>query len=68
LLVIGPIGSRKAYTTFFSEKGRIAVSCGCYCGSIDQFEKKVICVHEEGIYKIQYELAIKMARNTLKVK
>ena len=42
LLEIGFIGSRDDVTTFFRTKDKkIFVKCGCFRGSIDDFEKRV---------------------------
>lgn len=43
--VVGPIGSRGKYTTFYKTKRGIYVSCGCFTGSIDEFERKVKITH-----------------------
>ena len=34
-------------TTFFKEKDRIAVKCGCFYGGIDEFRKKVKETHKD---------------------
>lgn len=42
VLVIGPVGSRNSYTTFFRDKdNEITVICGCFHGRINKFLKKV---------------------------
>ena len=41
VLVIGPIGSRNDFTTFFRDKdSEITVKCGCFLGKIDKFLEK----------------------------
>ena len=67
MLLIGPMGSRKAFTTFFVEpkQKRIAVSCGCFYGSLDDFEKSVEFVHKGSFFFTQYLAAITAARTVL---
>lgn len=63
VLLVGPIGSRNDYTTFYrTEDNKIAVSCGCFIGSIDDFEKQVKEVHGESIHAIVYKKAIELAK------
>ena len=60
---VGPIGSRNEYTTFFRAKDNaIAVACGCFCGSIDDFEARVREVHGDSKYGKEYQLAIELAK------
>ena len=63
-LQVGPIGSRNEYTTFFRAKDNaIAVACGCFCGSIDDFEARVREVHgDNSKYGKEYQLAIELAK------
>ena len=69
ILLTGPIGSRKAYTTFTNDKnGEIQVSCGCFTGAIDEFEKKVKQTHAGTKYEVQYISAIQMAKAVIEVK
>ena len=42
---IGPIGSRKAYTTVYLYQDKVA--CGCFTGTLAQFEAKVQKTHAE---------------------
>ena len=63
LLQVGPIGSRNEYTTFFRAKDNaIGVVCGCYQGSIDNFEARVREVHGDSKYGKEYQLAIELAK------
>ena len=39
---IGPIGSRSDYTICFKLKKSIEIHCGCFRGSFDEFQKKVV--------------------------
>ena len=61
-------GSQNRTTTFFKEKkNKIKVNCGCFSGSIEEFEKQVKETHGEGknakeylsiieVVKIKFEL------------
>ena len=41
-MVIGPIGSRFGFTTFFKNKNnKISVSCGCFLGTLAEFRAAV---------------------------
>ena len=42
VIFIGPIGSREAYTTFIKQDDVIYVTCGCFFGNIEEFEKAVM--------------------------
>lgn len=54
-LVVGPIGSRNDFTTFYkTESGDIWVSCGCFNDSIAEFERRVKNVHGESVYGQKY--------------
>lgn len=66
-IVIGPIGSRKDYTTFY-ETGTsdIYVSCGCFNDSIHEFKNRVQIVHDSNEYGREYDIAINTAINILK--
>ena len=68
MLLIGLLGSRSAYTTFFCEKNRIAVCCGCFYGSIDDFEIKVKSTYPTDQYGVEYMAAIAAAKIILKIK
>ena len=63
LLQVGPIGSRDGYTTFYRAKDNtISVTCGCFCGSIDDFEARVREVHGDSKYGKEYQIAIELAK------
>lgn len=48
LIVIGPIGSRHSFTSFYRTKDeKIFVSCGCFCGDINAFRNKVRETHAD---------------------
>ena len=61
-LVIGPIGSRNAFTTFFRTKDRkIKVICGCFFGTIDEFLAKVKLTHGDSKHAKVYQVAVEVA-------
>mgnify|MGYP000930142208 FL=1 len=58
---VGPIGSRNDMTRFTPGTG--AVVCGCFRGTLDEFEAAVLKTHAEGTeYRRQYLAAISMFR------
>lgn len=69
ILTIGPIGSRHDYTTFYRTSfGPIWVSCGCFNGDIEAFERAVGAEHGKTHYGCQYFDAINLARTTFYIK
>ena len=63
IFIIGPIGSRDAYTTFCKSKaGGIIVFCGCFKGSLDEFLKKVSETHGDNEHGEAYRMAAEIAR------
>jgi len=63
LLQVGAIGSRDGTTTFFRTKEKeIYVKCGCFEGSIEEFEKKVVTTHAGTKHEKTYKLAIELAK------
>lgn len=66
LVVIGPIGSRNAFTTFYRDKdNEITVTCGCFLGKIDKFIQKVSQTHGETKHAIVYKLAVELAKTQI---
>ena len=60
---ISGIGSRNETTTFFACKDKkIRVVCGCFFGTLDEFEKAVRKTHGENEHAKVYMLAIEMAK------
>ena len=60
---ISGIGSRNGTTTFFACKDKeIRVACGCFFGTLDEFEKAVRETHGENEHAKVYMLAIEMAK------
>lgn len=67
-LNIGPIGSRDSFVTFFiTREKEIFVSCGCFEGNIDEFEKAVEAEHVGTKHEKTYKLAIKLAKEQLEL-
>ena len=65
-MVIGPIGSRNGYTTFYkTDNNTIYVRCGCFNASIDEFETRVREVHGNNKHAINYNKAIDLAKTMI---
>lgn len=63
IMVIGAIGSRYDYTTFYRDKDNgITVKCGCFCGKIDEFAQKVKETHGDTKHGQTYQKAIELAK------
>ena len=63
VFVIGAIGSRDDFTTFFRDKdNEITVKCGCFLGKIDKFLEKVTQTHGDSKYALVYRAAVEVAR------
>lgn len=66
VLVVGPIGSRNDFTTFFRDKdSEITVKCGCFLGKIDKFLEKVCETHGDSKYAIVYRTAAEIAKQQI---
>ena len=67
-LSIGPIGSRDAYTTFYKTVEGIYVCCGCFNGSLEEFEQRVNDQYGEDeilqVYYDEYASAIEFVRSS----
>lgn len=62
-LVVGPIGSRNGFTTFYKNKDDgISVSCGCFLGTIEEFLERVKETHGDNRYAKEYINAIDLAK------
>lgn len=65
-LTVGAIGSRQDVTTFYRHQdGMIHVWCGCFNGTLDDFEAKVHKTHAGTIHERAYMAAIRMAREIM---
>ena len=65
-LVVGPIGSRDDYTTFYRTESDIWVCCGCFNGAIAEFEQAVKATHGDNYYAQEYLEAIELAKTRSK--
>ena len=54
ILIIGPLGSRKAYTICYKTEKGIYVQCGCFKGTIDEFVEKVKQKHQGNTHERDY--------------
>ena len=63
ILVIGPIGSRDDFITFYHDKeDDITVRIGCFNGKIDEFLKKVSRTHDNSKHALTYRAAAELAK------
>lgn len=63
VLKIDRIGSRKGCTYFFKTLSEIYVRCGCFFGTIAEFEQKVNETHKDNEqYRKEYLLAIEYVK------
>lgn len=61
--MIGAIGSRNDFTTFFRDKdNEITVKCGCFLGKIDKFLEKVTQTHKDTKHTLVYRTAVEVAK------
>lgn len=66
-ICIGPLGSRKDNTTFYTGvDGKIYVCCGCFNGTLDEFQHAVYMKHFDNEYLNEYKAAIMYAIRKLK--
>lgn len=62
-LTFGPVGSRNDFTTFAKDQnGNVAVSCGCFYGTLDEFSEKVGATHGNNNFGVEYRAAIELAK------
>ena len=65
-LTVGAIGSRQDVTTFYRHQdGMIYVWCGCFNGTLDDFETKVHKTHAGTTHERAYMAAIRMAKEIM---
>lgn len=58
-------GSANRHThAYLTKNGNVEITCGCFRGSIEEFEKKVEETHSGTIYETQYKAII----NVIKIK
>lgn len=66
-MTVSNVGSRNDTTTFFAQKDKqIGVTCGCFRGTIDEFEAAVKKTHGDNEHGKVYMLAIEMAKLRIK--
>ena len=59
---VGNIGSRNGFTTiFYTDKG-VFVQCGCFKGTLDEFEKKVKETHQGNKHERDYLALIQFVK------
>ena len=65
-MTVGGIGSRQGMTTFYRCKdGLIRVNCGCFNGTLDEFEAAVRETHAGNEHEKAYMAAIRMAKEIM---
>ncbi len=64
-LTIGPIGSRESFTTFYRTENGVSVSCGCFCGTLDEFAAKVDETHGDNKHGKAYKAAIEFVKQVM---
>ena len=65
-IVIGPMGSRSAHTTFYHRAdGETMVVCGCFHDTLNAFEERVTEVHGNNRYGKVYMAAIEFVRKVI---
>ena len=58
----GNIGSRHSKTRFYWLKDKIQVVCGCWSGTLEEFEQRVNDVYPKGKYGDQYRAEIEKVK------
>ena len=62
-IVIGPIGSRNGFTTFYKNKDEnVCVRCGCFSGTVDEFLAAVQKTHGDNRFGREYRIAAELAK------
>ena len=62
ILIIGAIGSRNGYTTIFHTDKGVFVRCGCFKGSLEEFENRVKETHHGNQHERDYLALIQFAK------
>ena len=68
ILTVGAIGSRNGYTTIFHTGKGIFVQCGCFKGTLEEFEAKVKETHQGNKYERDYLALIEFVKVKFEVK
>ena len=62
-IVIGPIGSRNGFTTFYKNKDEnVCVRCGCFSGTVDEFLAAVQKTHGDNRFGRECRIAAELAK------
>lgn len=65
--LVSSFGSENRTSTFFRcDDGKVRVSCGCFYGTIHQFEKKVRKTHKRNQFAKEYLLVAKLMKRRFK--
>ena len=62
ILIVGPLGSRSAYTQIYRTDQGVYVKCGCFFGTIDEFAEKVKKTHAGNMYERDYKALMELAK------
>ena len=62
ILIVGSIGTRNDYTTLFHTDKGVFVQCGCFKGTLDEFEAKVKEAHQGNKHEKDYLALIQFAK------
>lgn len=62
ILIVGLIGSRNDNTTIFHTDKGIFVKCGCFKGTLEEFEAKVKETHQGNNHEKDYLALIQFAK------
>ena len=62
ILIVGTIGSRNDYTTIYHTDKDIFVQCGCFKGTLEEFETKVKEKHQGNNHEKDYLALIQFAK------
>lgn len=68
ILTVGVIGSRSAYTTLFRTDKGVFVRCGCFNGTLEEFETKVKQTHQGNKHEKDYMAMIEFAKAKFEIK
>ena len=62
ILIVGAIGSRNGYTTIFHTDKGVFVQCGCFKGTLEEFEAKVKETHQGNKHERDYLALIEFVK------
>ena len=68
ILIVGPIGSRSAYTQIYRTDNGVYVKCGCFFGTLAEFADKVHVTHAGNKYERDYNALIEYAKIRFDIK